>query len=88
VIINGLHPYYQSLESNDAIEECVHQYIYDAVAEYRVSKLQARVNPDSVRRLKNDLLRARTIRIENNAAQSREKAEADLYRTQVQTDQA
>ncbi|WP_157622852.1 ATP-binding protein [Solimonas soli] len=79
VIVNGLHPYYQSLESNDAIEECVHQYIYDAVAEYRTSKIHSPVNPDSVRRLKNDLLRARSIRIENAAAAERKKAEADLF---------
>ncbi|MFL6606334.1 MAG: ATP-binding protein [Steroidobacteraceae bacterium] len=78
VIINGLHPYYQSIESSEAIEECVHQYIYDAVAEYRVSKLQARVNPDSVRRLKNDLLRARMIRIENSVAEAQSKAESEL----------
>lgn len=68
VIINGLHPYYSGLESSDAIDECIRQYIYDAIAEYRVSKLQGRVNPDSVRRLKNDLLRVQVVRIENAAA--------------------
>lgn len=78
VIINGLHPYYQSLDSNDAIEECLHQFVYDAVAEYRTSKLHGRVNPDSVRRLKNDLLRARMIRIENAVAETQAKAEAEL----------
>lgn len=78
VIINGLHPYYLSLESDVAIEECIHQYIYDAVAEYRAGKLQGRVNADSVRRLKNDLLRARVVRIENAAASSRASAEAEL----------
>ena len=79
VIINGLHPYYQSLESNDAIEECIHQYIYDSVAEYKTGRLQGRVAPDSVRRLKNDLLRARTVRIENSSASVREQAEAQLF---------
>ncbi len=79
VIINGLHPYYISLESSEAIEECIHQYIYDAVAEYKTSKLNARVSPDTVRRLKNDLLRARIIRLENSAAEVRAKAESDLY---------
>ena len=68
VIINGLHPYYSGLEATDAIEECIRQYIYDAIAEYRVSKLQARVNPDSVRRLKDTLLRVQVVRIENAAA--------------------
>lgn len=68
VIINGLHPYYCSLESADAVDECIRQYIYDAISEYRVSKLTGKVNPDSVRRLKNDLLRVQVIRVENAAA--------------------
>lgn len=78
VIINGLHPYYQSLESSDAIEECVHQYIYDAVSEYRTGKLSARVNPDSVRKLKDGLLRARIHQSNNLLAEAQSKAEADL----------
>lgn len=55
VIINGLHPYYQTLEAKDAINECVQQYIFDAVAEFKTSKLISRLNPDSVRRLKDQL---------------------------------
>jgi hypothetical protein len=73
VIINGLHPYYSSVESADAMEECMRQYLYDAIAEYRVSKQQGRVNPDSVRRLKDSLLRAKLVRIENEAASARDK---------------
>ena len=67
VIINRLHPYYSSLESTDAVEECVRQYIYDAIAEYQVSKSTARVNPNSVRRLKDTLLRAAILNVENSA---------------------
>lgn len=62
VIINGLHPYYCSLESVDAMDECLRQYIYDAIAEYRVSKLSSTVTPESVRRIKNDLLRVEVVR--------------------------
>lgn len=72
VIINGLHPYYSSIESSDAIDECIRQYIYDAIAEYKVSKLQSRVNPDSVRRLKDNYLRVQVVRIENAAANIRD----------------
>ena len=79
VIINGLHPYYQTLEAKDSINECVQQYIFDAVAEFKASKLVARVNPDSVRRLKNDLLRARATQIDNADADVRAKAEAELF---------
>lgn len=79
VIINGLHPYYQTLDAKDSINECVQQYIFDAVAEFKASKLVSRVNPDSVRRLKNDLLRARATKLDNADAEVRAQAEADLF---------
>lgn len=68
VIINGLHPYYCNLESDIASEECLRQYVHDAIAEYKVSKLESRLNPDSVRRFKDDLLRVSSLRIANAAA--------------------
>jgi hypothetical protein len=68
VIINGLHPYYLDIDSADAIDECVKQYIYDAIAEYRVSKLTSRLNPDSVRRLKDSLLRVQVVKAQNLSA--------------------
>jgi hypothetical protein len=79
VIINGLHPYYQSLDADAAIEECVHQYIFDAVAEFKVSRLTSRLNPESVRNLKNSLLLARSAQIENTDKETRAKAEAELF---------
>ena len=79
VIINGLHPYYQTLEAKDSINECVQQYIFDAVAEFKAGKLVARVNPDSVRRIKHDLLRARATQLENADAEVRAQAEAALF---------
>ena len=78
VIINGLHPYYVSLESADEINECIRQYIYDAIAEYRVSKLTARVTPDSVRQLKDGLLRVQVIRTENAAAEAQQDQPEDI----------
>lgn len=68
VIINGLHPYFSSLEAADAIEECLKQYIYEAIAEYRVSQLAGRVNPDSARRYKDGLLRVNELRANNVAS--------------------
>jgi hypothetical protein len=46
--------------------------MFDAIAEYRASKLAGRVNPDSVRRLKNDLLRVGVTQVENAAAAAQE----------------
>lgn len=67
VIVNNLHPYYADLDSPDAQEECLRQYIYDAIAEYQVSKLFGKVNPDAVRRKKNSLLHAKALHAENAA---------------------
>jgi hypothetical protein len=69
VIVNGLHPYYLDIDSADAIDECVKQYIYDAISEYRVSKLAARLNPDSVRKLKDSLLRVHVVTAQNLSAE-------------------
>jgi hypothetical protein len=69
VIVNGLHPYYLDIDSADSVDECVKQYIYDAIAEYRVSKLASRLNPDSVRRLKDSLLRVQVVKAENLSAE-------------------
>lgn len=85
VIINGLHPYYQTLEAKDSINECVQQYIFDAVAEFKAGKLISRVNPDSVRRIKHDLLRARAIQLDNADAEVRAQAEADLFGRKVES---
>jgi hypothetical protein len=84
VIINGLHPYYQTLDAKDSIYECIQQYIFDAAAEYKASKLIARVNPDSVRRLKNDLLRARADQLANADAEVRARETDDLIARQGQ----
>lgn len=69
VIINGLHPYYSSIEVQDALEECIHQYILDAIATYRAMTQAAPPVADTVRRIKNDLLLAMPLR-EVGAAES------------------
>jgi hypothetical protein len=68
VVVNGLHPYYLGMDSADSIDECIRQFVYDAIAEYRVSKLAARLTPNSVRRLKDSLLRVNVVRAENLSA--------------------
>lgn len=64
IIVNRIHPYYAARPTVEAIYECIRQYIYDAVAEYRVAQ-QIKVTPDSVRRMKDALLRADANRIES-----------------------
>lgn len=84
VIINGIHPYYFSLSDKglDAMDECIRQYIYDAIAEYRVSKLAGPINPNSVRRLKNELLKAQIVQIENAATAIQDGAVEALRKDQ------
>lgn len=67
VIVNNLHPYYSDIDSPDAKEECLRQFIYDAIAEYQVSKMFGKVHPDSARRKKDSLLKARSVNAENAA---------------------
>ncbi|MGH9647065.1 MAG: hypothetical protein ACRD4E_09640, partial [Bryobacteraceae bacterium] len=69
---NRLHPYYQSLDTDEALGECFRQYIFDAVAEYRLLQQQAKLNPDSLRRLKDRCLRIGPIRVENEALAKQE----------------
>lgn len=61
VIINGLHPYYIDIDSVDAVDECIRQYIYDAISEYRVSQMRAPLAPAAIRRLKETLLRVKAV---------------------------
>jgi len=79
VIINGLHPYYSSIETVDAVDECIRQYIYDALSEYRVNQTRASLTPDSVRRMKDALLRVKEVSIQNAA----EKLQRNDYETLV-----
>lgn len=76
VIVNRLHPYYANLEAPDIMGECVRQYIYDAIAEYQVLHQTAKVNPDSVRRLKDQLLRSKVLKVENAASDARQDTSA------------
>lgn len=74
VIINERHPYYVDLEdSSERVKEIILQYVYDAVAEFRVSKRGQRQEPDSVRKLKDQLLRTKMRRLENKDAEHTEK---------------
>jgi hypothetical protein len=86
VIINGLHPYYETLEAKDAIHECIQQYMFDAVAEFKTSQLIGGTNPDSVRSLKNTLLRARADQLDKADANVRAQAEAELFGRKKEND--
>lgn len=78
VVVNLLHPYYETLASDAAIDECIHQYVFDAIAEFRVSKMLGKTTPSSIRTLKDQLLRARVNGIDSREAEQREAAQQEL----------
>ncbi|MEK6303149.1 MAG: ATP-binding protein [Acidobacteriota bacterium] len=78
VIINQQHPYYAEIDSGERVKEIVFQYVYDAVAEFRVSKRFSRQEPDAVRKLKDQLLRAKIQRLENKDVEHGEQELAKL----------
>lgn len=78
VIINQQHPYYAEIDSAERVKEIVFQFIYDAVAEFRIMKRAARQEPDAVRKLKDQLLRAKIRSLENKHTDGAEKELAKL----------
>lgn len=80
IIINGLHSYYKTMESQEAIDECIRQYVYDVISEYKVCNQKSRINPDSVRFIKSQLLRAKLKSIQNSDEDIREKATEELFK--------
>jgi hypothetical protein len=78
VIINEQHPYYAEIDSQERVKEIIFQYVYDAVAEYRVGKRLGRQEPDAVRKLKDQLLRSKIQHLENKDAERSEKELAKL----------
>lgn len=86
VIINCLHPYYLNVEDARR-EECLTQFIYDGVSEYRVAKLTSQMDPASVRRFKDSLLRVRSIRIENQQQADEKLQAAELSASTGETSQ-
>ncbi len=84
VLINGLHPYYQSLESSDAVDECITQFMYDAVSEHKAQRLTATpAQPASVRRIKDSLLRVK-IHQNDNANYSVQRAAEEALNQDIE----
>lgn len=78
VIINQQHPYYAEIDSPDRVKEIIFQFVYDAVAEFRIMRRASRQEPDAVRKLKDQLLRAKIRSLENKQADGTEQDLAKL----------
>lgn len=56
MIVNALHPHWSMLEGENSVLNYLRHCVYDGIAEYRAAKL-ARLQPDSIKRLKDSYLR-------------------------------
>lgn len=57
VIINTLHPYYRNFSNEESTLDFVRQCIYDGVAEWKAIKLLGSIKPNTVKFIKDGLLR-------------------------------
>lgn len=73
VIINRQHPYFVDIESEERVAELTRQYVYDGVAEFIIQKKQSRREPDAIRKMKDQLLRAQITRLHNRNAAAQEQ---------------
>ncbi len=86
IVINQQHPYYLEIDSTERADEIIRQYIYDAVAEFRVFQRLSVQQPDAIRRFKDQLLRAKITRLENQHSQSVQSEFAKLTNQTEATD--
>lgn len=57
VIINLLHPYWQELKNLDSYLTFIRHCVYDGISEWKASKKSSRINHDTVKYIKDILLR-------------------------------
>lgn len=81
IIINQQHPYYYVTDNTERVDEITKQYVFDGVAEYMVMLKLSRVERDSVRRYKDQLLRAVVTRMENESRTQEEHAQDSLEKS-------
>jgi len=60
ICINKLHPYFNEIDDNTRVDEIIKQYLFDALAEYQVSKAYGgRIESKAIRHQKDKFLRAK-----------------------------
>lgn len=69
IIINCLHPHYLEMKSAESLENFVRHCVYDGVAEWKAIKLIGEIQPNTVKYLKDGLLRL-PFKIKGNKADS------------------
>lgn len=57
VIINSSHPHWLQLKASEGVANYLRHCIYDAIAEWKAMKMTSRLNPDTIKIIKDGLLR-------------------------------
>lgn len=57
VIVNVSHPYWGELTTDDGVADYIRQCVYDGVAESKAYFVTGRIEPDTVKLIKDNLLR-------------------------------
>jgi hypothetical protein len=65
VIINQNHPHFKQIEGAEGVANYFRHCIYDAIAEWQTAKRIGKIDPDTVKMVKDGLLRISLRVIEN-----------------------
>lgn len=57
VLINKCHPHWRELQNSETIMNYIRHCVYDGVAEWKAAKFTSEVKPDTVKTIKDNLLR-------------------------------
>lgn len=57
IIVNRLHPHWEQLETEDSVLNFLRHCIYDGLAEWKASDREGKIDPDTVKILKDEFLR-------------------------------
>jgi hypothetical protein len=57
VIINTQHPHWLQLKASEGVANYLRHCVYDAIAEWKAKKMVARIDPDTIKMIKDGLLR-------------------------------
>lgn len=74
VVVNAQHPHWSMLEGENAVVNYLRHCVYDGVAEHRAAQL-SRLEPDSVKRLKDNYLRVAFELLQGDGDEEGEAAE-------------
>ena len=76
VIINLQHPHVRNIEGEQGLMNYFRHCVYDAVAEWQAQRLRSRLDPNTIKMLKDQLLRV-SFQMEQHAAAEGDDEEAD-----------